>query len=280
MQIIEAIEKVKKYYRGTFLGKPIDLKTTRDKILWGNPNQELTGIVTCIYPSVDVIRKAIELNANFIITHEACFWNHGDHTDWLTDNKTFQMKTELLDSANICVWRNHDFIHSCMKLDDGRYTDGIFYGFMKKLNWDEYLIEGIECPVKFELPETTVGELTQTIKSTLDLNGVKVIGSLNSKASRVWICGHIDGRADNDILKEMEEKDFDTLITLECTDYTVAEYVRDSTMLGRNKTIIALGHFNQEEPGMEYMTQYLHDIVGKDVPCTFVKTTDMFEFQK
>ena len=78
----------------------------------------------------------------------------------------------------------------------------------------------------------------------------------------------------------MEEENFDTLITLECTDYTVAEYVRDSSMLGRNKTIIALGHFNQEEPGMEYMINYLPEILGNDVEYTFVKTTDMFEFQK
>ena len=81
MLISEAIDKVKKYYRGTVGGKPIDPNTTRDKVLWGNTDQELKAVVTCIYPSIDVIKKAIELNANLIISHEACFWNHGDHTD-------------------------------------------------------------------------------------------------------------------------------------------------------------------------------------------------------
>ncbi|MDY3091891.1 MAG: Nif3-like dinuclear metal center hexameric protein, partial [Erysipelotrichaceae bacterium] len=182
-------------------------------------------------------------------------------------------------SANICVWRNHDFIHSCMDVD-GRYTDGIFYGFMKKFGWDNYLIGDFERPVQFELPKMKVSDLTKLLKDTLDLNGVKVMGSLDNEASRVWVCGHIDGRQDNEILRVMEEENFDTLITLECTDYTVAEYVRDSSMLGRNKTIIALGHFNQEEPGMEYMINYLPEILGNDVEYTFVKTTDMFEFQK
>ena len=280
MLISEAIDKVKKYYRGTVGGKPIDPNTTRDKVLWGNTDQELKAVVTCIYPSIDVIKKAIELNANLIISHEACFWNHGDHTDWLADNETFKQKTALLDSANICVWRNHDYIHSCMQLEDGSYTDGIFYGFMKKFGWDEYLIGDIARPVKFEIPTTTIDELTKLIKDKLDLNGIKVMGSLNSKDTRVWVCGHIDGRNDNNILKEMEENNFDTLITLECTDYTVTEYVRDSTMLGRDKTIIALGHFNQEEPGMEYMVEYLPKILGDDIPYTFVKTTDMFVFQK
>ena len=279
MLIAEAIERVKGFYRGTYKGQTIDMKTTRDKVLWGDINQELKGVVTCIYPSVDVIKKAIELKANLIISHEACFWNHGDHTEWLKDNETFKLKTALLDSANICVWRNHDFIHSCMSVD-GKYTDGIFYGFMKKFGWDNYLIGDFERPVQFELPKMKVSDLTKLLKDTLDLNGVKVMGSLDNEASRVWVCGHIDGRQDNEILRVMEEENFDTLITLECTDYTVAEYVRDSSMLGRNKTIIALGHFNQEEPGMEYMINYLPEILGNDVEYTFVKTTDMFEFQK
>lgn len=279
MLIAEAIEKVKGFYRGTYKGQKIDMNTTRDKVLWGDINQELKGVVTCIYPSVDVIKKAIELNANLIISHEACFWNHGDHTEWLKDNETFKQKTALLDSANICVWRNHDFIHSCMNVD-GQYTDGIFYGFMKKFGWDNYLIGDFERPVQFELPKMKVSELTKLLKDTLGLNGIKVMGSMDNEASRVWVCGHIDGRQDNEILRVMEEENFDTLITLECTDYTVAEYVRDSSMLGRNKTIIALGHFNQEEPGMEYMLNYLPEILGTDISYTFVKTTDMFEFQK
>ena len=83
MKISEIIEIVKKNCRG--YGE-IDDNRTRDKVLYGETDKECTGIVTTIYASVDVIRKAHELGANFIIAHEACFWNHGDKTDWLQDN--------------------------------------------------------------------------------------------------------------------------------------------------------------------------------------------------
>ena len=98
MKISEVIQKMKQYHRGIANGKPIDDAVTRDQILYGNPDQECTGIVTTCYASVDVIRKASASGANLIISHEALFWNHGDHTDWLDEarNKTFLAKKQLL----------------------------------------------------------------------------------------------------------------------------------------------------------------------------------------
>ena len=86
------------------------------------------------------------------------------------------------------------------------------------------------------------------------------------------------GMHDNDVLKTMEEDDIDTLIVFECIDYTVTEYVRDSTQAGRPKTILAVGHFNTEEPGMQYMTGYLPAVLGEGVSCSFIPSTDMYEF--
>lgn len=140
MKINEVIQKMKKYHRGIAQGKPIDDATTRDQILYGNPDQECTGIVTTCYASVDVIRKASACGANLIISHEALFWNHGDHTDWLEEarNKTFLEKKRLLDETGIVVWRDHDYIHSGIPMNGG-YVDGIFHGVMVTLGWEKYL---------------------------------------------------------------------------------------------------------------------------------------------
>ena len=91
MLISEVIQNIKNYCKGTWAGHKIDDETTRDKILYGDPDQECTGIVTTIYASIDVIRKAHELGANLIIAHEALLWNHGDHREWLEEshNKTY-----------------------------------------------------------------------------------------------------------------------------------------------------------------------------------------------
>ncbi|MBO7677605.1 MAG: Nif3-like dinuclear metal center hexameric protein, partial [Erysipelotrichaceae bacterium] len=99
MLISEAISRIKKYCKGSWNGVRIEEGKTRDKVLYGDPDKECTGIVTTIYASVDVIRKAHELGANFIISHEALFWNRGDQQDWLIENqnRTYEEKRRLLD---------------------------------------------------------------------------------------------------------------------------------------------------------------------------------------
>ena len=86
MLISEVIQNVKDYCKGSWLGQKIDDDKTRDKVLYGPTDKECTGIVTTIYATPDVIRKAHELGANLIIAHEALFWNHGDHQEYHQDS--------------------------------------------------------------------------------------------------------------------------------------------------------------------------------------------------
>ena len=141
MLISEVIQSVKDYCKGSWLGQKIDDDKTRDKVLYGPTDKECTGIVTTIYATPDVIRKAHELGANLIIAHEALFWNHGDHQEWLKEsqNKTYLAKAKLMDEYGITVWRFHDYIHSGIPYKDD-YIDGIFYGLAKETGWDDAII--------------------------------------------------------------------------------------------------------------------------------------------
>ena len=148
MKIKDIIETIKKNCKGY---GTIDDTTARDQILWGDTDKECTGIVLSIYPSIKVIREAHRLGANLIISHEACFWNHGDHTDWLKDNESFKAKSSLLDEYGITVWRDHDYIHSKVNFN-GNYVDGIFYGLACELGWENYIIKDRSYPKFFEIP--------------------------------------------------------------------------------------------------------------------------------
>ena len=57
MKISTIIENMKKYHKGY---GTIDEEKTRDKVLYGNVDQECTGIVTSCWASVDVFEYAIE----------------------------------------------------------------------------------------------------------------------------------------------------------------------------------------------------------------------------
>lgn len=65
---------------------------------------------------------------------------------------------------------------------------------------------------------------------------------------------------------------------MEIVDFTLAEYIRDSSMLGMDRAIIGMGHFNLEEPGMEYMTTYLPAAIQADIPCSYIQSGDMYAY--
>ncbi len=278
MKINEVIRRIKKYHKGdSFAGHPIKEETTRDQILYGDPNKECTGIVTTCWATADVIRQAYQKGANLIICHEALFWNHGDHTDWLSNNSVFLKKKELLDQSGIVVWRDHDYIHSGIPMDDGSYTDGIWYGVMKTLGWEAYLTGDKAHPFDFTLPAIKASDLAQQMAKTMNLNAIRILGDPNTIIRKAWICRHILGNNNEDI-KRVDEENIDLLITAELIDYTLSEYIRDAAMVGIPKVIFALGHFNSEEYGMRYMLEYLPKAIGEPIPATFIQSGDMYSY--
>lgn len=284
MRIDEAIQRVKDYCGGIAFdtGEPIDEETTRDKVLYGSVDQECTGIVTCLWANVDVIRRAQELGANLIIAHEALFWNHGDHQDFIAGHKTYQAKKELLDEWGGAVWRCHDYIHSCVPIEaDGSMVDGIFYGLAWKLGWIDYRVDDIAMGIDFSIPETSGIDLAHELVEKLGLNGTRLIGDPSARVSRVHIPMHVIGHApdDNHETVYMDEQDVDCLMTMEFVDFTTSECVRDAAMLGQGKCAITIGHFNLEEPGMEYMVTWLPDALKDDsLRATFVPMGDTYTY--
>lgn len=283
MQISEVIARIKTYCHGVdaFTGDPIDDSTTRDKVTYGNPHQECTGIVTCIWPTSDVIRRARELGANLIIPHEALSWNHGDHQDVIAENEAYLAKKALLDDWGGAVWRCHDYIHSRVPIDsDGALADGIFYGLAWKLGWLDYRVGDRGFCLDYEIPGMGVEELAAHVVKKLGLNGVRYTGDPDALVRRVRVPMHVFGTpADTDTLNATDSDGIDCLMTMEMVDFTTCEYIRDAGMLGLNKCAVAVGHFNLEEPGMEYMVKWLPMALGtSEIPMSFVPMGDTYRY--
>lgn len=284
MLISEAIQKIKNYTSGVdmFTQKPISDETTRDRVIYGNTNQECSGIVTTCFASCDVIEKAHELGYNFIICHEAVFWNHGDHTDWLEDNKNsvYLKKKELLDKYNICIWRCHDYIHSGVSNGNGGYYDGIFKGFLYYTGLEKYYIKKpfekvqFKTPILLDLDGLKVKDVADMMINNLNLNGVRIVGNPDTVIHNAMVSSHIMSQ-DNHIINLIEEKNIDLLIAMEIVDYTVNLYIRDAINLGYSKAIITAGHFNTEEIGMKYMLEWIPQALSiNDIKATYIQSGD------
>jgi len=279
MKIREYIETILDASSNVLNGKEIPRETERDRVLWGDPDQECTGIASVIYASVEIIEKAHALGVNFIVAHEALFWNHGDHTEWLENNTAFQKKRELLDRYGICVYRYHDHIHAGIKIGD-TYKDGIFYGLTTLMGWNDNILNKEDVmPKELRIPKMSAYELAQKIISVFDLKGVRLIGHKDTQVERISLPMHINGRlSDNDLISRINDENIQCLLTLELVDFTVNEYIHDAVMLHEDKCILALGHFNFEEIGMKYYAEYLKENLHVDVPVYFIGMHDYFDY--
>lgn len=63
--------------------------------------------------------------------------------------------------------------------------------------------------------------------------------------------------ADTSLIDEIDGSSIGCLLAMEFIGFTVSKYIRDAAMLGAGKCAIHLGHFNLEEPGMEYMAEWI-----------------------
>ena len=223
---------------------------TVDTLKSGTPDQKVTGIITTMFPTVNVIKKAINLNANFIIAHEPSFYNHTDDTNWVPGNSILKQKMALLQKNNIAIWRFHDYWHR-------HRPDGVGYGVLKKAGWLQYYKAGEPLVV---IPPATLKNITQHLKSSLGIDHVRVIGDLSQQCNRI---GLIPGAAGGQMQVSFVEKEKpDVLIVGEVHEWETAEYIRDAQSLGSKTALIVLGHAVSEEPGMEYLVEWLQPKLG------------------
>jgi len=227
------------------------LSETVDTLKSGNRDIKVTGIVTAMFATVAVIRKAIELGANFIIAHEPTFYNHADETKWLENDEVYQYKVKLLKEHNIAVWRNHDYIHRMV-------PDGVTDGVLDQLQWKKYA--DAKIPNILTMPATSLKDLIGYVKDKLSVDKVRYIGDPNLSCSRVlFMPGAPGGQRQIQAIAKVKP---DVLIAGELQEWETAEYVRDAVAEGKKIALVVVGHIASEDPGSEYMKNW----VTKNVP--------------
>ncbi|RYU92588.1 hypothetical protein EWM62_03410 [Mucilaginibacter terrigena] len=239
------------------------IPNTVDTLKSGDANMVVTGIVTTMFATVELIEKTAKLGANFIIAHEPTFYNHRDDPNWVKDNHVVKQKQALLKKHNITVWRCHDYIHSLK-------PDAVIYGAMKKLNWLPYYAA---AEPTITIPVLSLGALVKHLKTSLGIAHLRVIGDLEKNCSRVtYLPGAPGGQMQ---VSFAEAKTPDVLIVGEVSEWETAEYIRDARLLGSDIALVILGHNMSEDPGMDYFVDWLQPkLTG--VRITHIKSGDPF----
>jgi putative NIF3 family GTP cyclohydrolase 1 type 2 len=234
------------------------IPNTVDVFKAGDPQTNVTGIVTCMFATMDVLKKAVEMKCNLIIAHEPLFYNHLDETTQFANDPVFLEKKKYIDDHKLVIWRFHDYVHSIK-------PDAIDVGMAIKFGWEKYA-EGNEMN-RFVLPETTLGELVQSLKKVFPGTSFNVIGDPSMKLTKVFFAAGAPGSSTH--IRILEDKNIDVVIGGEAQQWETYEYMRDAVSQGRKKAFIFLGHIPSENAGMEYAAQWLRTFI-KDIPVGYV----------
>lgn len=233
---------------------------TVDVFKAGDPATRVTGIITTMFATMDVLKKAVAIGCNLIIAHEPVFYNHLDNTKQFKDDPVYLEKQKYIDDHKLVIWRFHDYIHRLK-------PDAIDYGMALKLGWLKFTDETM--PERFTIPETTLEELLRYLKTIFPGNAFNVIGKPDMRLTSVVFSAGAPGSTVH--FRLLREEEVDVVIAGEVPQWETYEYVRDAVIQGKNKAIIFLGHVTSEEPGMEYCAQWLKGFI-RDIPVHFIES--------
>jgi len=226
-------------------------KDTVDTLKSGSADSQITGIVTTMFATIEIIRKTISMGANFIIAHEPTFYNHEDDVSWLKDNPVYQYKADLLKQHHITVWRNHNYIHNMV-------PDPVTTALVKQLGWTRYADKGEKglCTL-VNIPSMSLKDLIGYLKQKLGVEKVRYIGDPVQSCSTLFIAPGGAG-----VIKQVGGAALyrpDVLICGELQEWETAEYVRDARAKGEKLALIIIGHIASEEAGSVFMLNWLKE---------------------
>jgi putative NIF3 family GTP cyclohydrolase 1 type 2 len=232
---------------------------TVDIIKEGNPETKVTGIVTCMFATMDVLKKAVEKKCNLIIVHEPLYYNHLDNTEKFKNDSVFLMKKKFINDNQLVIWRFHDYIHRIQ-------SDGIMTGMVEKLGWEKNKVEG--NAYKFSFPQITLLELLNNIKKAFPQNTVNIVGDRAMKVSGAMF---VPGASGTDAhIRALRDNEVQVVVAGEVPQWETYEYVRDAVTQGKRKAIVFIGHINSEESGMKFCADWLKKFI-MDIPINYVE---------
>jgi putative NIF3 family GTP cyclohydrolase 1 type 2 len=233
-------------------GQKWDLNPTDDRIIYGNRDAPVTGIATCFTASIDVLRRARAGRLNYIIPHEASFFERYDDfaESALPDSDpVLTAKRRLLDDNRMVIQRMHSHAHS-------RPGDAIMTGLLRQLGWETYREANKAGMPWVVLPQTGAMELGRHIRAALGRRTLRMLGDPARTISTVSVSAGMPG--ENAQIQQLESG-ADAVLLGEVREPEVLGYAQDMAQ-SRALTVYLAGHTG-EDFGMGLLAAWLKTVL-------------------
>lgn len=251
------------------LTRSVHLEETVDELLSGSGQTKVTGIFVTFIASHEVIDQAIQKGANLIISHEGSFYSHHRDDGKQRQDPVCKEKSRLINDSGMVIYRFHDHPH--------RYEpDAITNGLVKKLGWEEFVLEKNKTSTIVSIPEATVQEIANHVKEKLSIPFVRITGDASMTCSRIGLLAGYRGGGQT-VIPLMGTKEVEMIIAGEGPEWEAPEYVRDAVYQKRNKALMFIGHSESEEPGMSDVAELLSSAFPA-IPVYFAASRPLFQW--
>ncbi|ULT59936.1 Nif3-like dinuclear metal center hexameric protein [Neobacillus drentensis] len=251
------------------LMEPVDhIQNTVDMLKFGHPNMEVKGIATTFMATQQVIKRAIHLGVNLLITHEGLFYSHIDNPELWEENTVYSEKNRIITESGLSIYRFHDYLHRCQ-------PDGIMTGLIEALEWKTFIEKDTPTSTVVKIPPMSVREIAEYVKDKLGIQFVRTVGELSDTCSRIGLLAGYRGGGTLSI-PLFEKEHVDLIISGEGPEWETPEFVRDAVYQGKRKALIVLGHAESEAPGMKYLAKWIQsEFPG--IPVHFIPEKPLFK---
>jgi putative NIF3 family GTP cyclohydrolase 1 type 2 len=237
---------------------------TVDTIKAGDPATIVTGIVTCFTDTTDVLRRAVALHANLIVTHEPTFYNHRDENTLFTNDPVYNEKLAYIHDHHLVVWRFHDQWHL-------RRPEPMTEAFTATVGWQQY--QHTDDPSFFTIPSTTLNQLAQYLQGRLHARILRVVGDPDLRVTGVAYRPGASGETRQ--IPALERDDVQVLVAGEASEWETVMYAQDAQQQHRPKALILLGHSTSETDGMETAATWLQTMFPT-LPVQYVNSGEPY----
>jgi putative NIF3 family GTP cyclohydrolase 1 type 2 len=247
-------------------GQPWDPNAVDDRIIVGDRNVAVTGIATCFTATLDVLRRARSAGLNYIIPHEASFYERYDDiasSAVRDDDVVIVAKRRFLTASRMVIQRMHIHAHLLQ-------GDAIAVGLINQLGWQGERIADVARAPCVVLPSTSARMIGLHVKERLGLRTLRMFGKPDRAISKIGISVGMPGE---NFQITMLESGVDAVLLGEVREPEVIGYAQDIAQ-SRDITVFLSGHGN-EDAGMGIVADWLRPIFPT-LPVRWLSTTDPY----
>jgi putative NIF3 family GTP cyclohydrolase 1 type 2 len=137
-------------------------ETTTDGFKAGDPDTIVTGIVTTVMPTADVLRRAAAAGRNLVIAQEPIFYTAGDDGGNRTGDPVYAAKKALVDDRHLAVWRLSEHWNA-------RRPSEPVTALANALGWSTY--RHADAEAIYTVPDIRLAALLEHVRTRLHLRG-------------------------------------------------------------------------------------------------------------